>query len=286
MLTAFPLHTGGDHGGAFFLIMVQNGAVTFARKTITKKWKGTHEKPWQRLTWYLSLILSHYRFTPREMNPTAVVIFQCWTPWASWGWAASRHSSAHPVCSVADLQTDVLLSTSASPKIHKLILAQTDTSVCVGLREEESARCLKSLQQAIPSAWAQLGGIPNTSVQSQHLIVFPRRLRCNTCFAAVERQESAPETNTVPPETSTLGSARTAGSSCTRILSKLKQWREAQLHQYKSFLSSSTTSEQHRDASQHLTSPSTPGRRGFIPTTQAKKQTKNSQPPETSGFGQ
>lgn len=172
--------------------------------------------------------------------------------------------------SAADLQTDVLLSTSASPKIHKLILAQTDTSVCVGLGEEESAWCLKSLQQAIPSAWAQLGGIPNSSVQSQHFIVFPRHLRCNTCFAAVERQESAPETNTVPPETSTLGSARTAGSSCTRILSKLNS--DVKLSCIIAFLSSSscsTTSEQHPDASQYLTSPSTPGRRGFIPTTLA-----------------
>lgn len=34
-------------------------------------------------------------------------------------------------------------------------------------------------------------------MQSQHLIVFPRHLTCNTCFAAVERQESAPETNPV-----------------------------------------------------------------------------------------
>lgn len=68
-----------------------------------------------------------------------------------------------PCCSVAHLQTDELLSTSASPEIHKPLLAQTDTWICVGLREEESARCLKSLQQAFPLAWAQLGGIPNTS---------------------------------------------------------------------------------------------------------------------------
>lgn len=185
------------------------------------------------------------------------------TPWTSWGWAASPHTLPHiPCCLAAFLQTDILLSTSASPKIHKLILAQTDTSICVGLREEESAWCLKSSQQAFPLAWAQLGGIPNTSAQSQHLIVFPRHLRCNACFAAVERQKSAPETkHSQLLKPAPFGSACSSQSSCTRTLSKLKQ-----LHHCISLVGSSTTSEQHRDALR--TSPNTLGRI-FYPTTLA-----------------